>query len=379
MKLTVQVKLLPTGEQSASLKTTMETANAAADRLSELAWNAGEFRRFPLHKLGYRILRDEFPLSSQVVCLLTAKVADAYKLDRAVQRRFRPHGSIAYDLRILSVNVAALTVSIWTVDGRRKMPFVCGAREIALLAYPRGEADLILRGKEWYLNITVDVPEEKEIEAVDVLGIDLGIMEIAHDSDGKNYSGSTLNKVRHRNRSLRRKLQKKGTKSAKRLLKKRARREANFARNTNHVISKSIVQTAKRTNRAIAIEDLNGIRPRVRARRRQRASLHSWAFAQLGSFLEYKAKLAGVPLVRIDPRNTSRRCGMCGHTEKANRKSQSVFSCKLCGYTTNADWNGAGNIRLKGLELLGAGASDSHTRRAVGSSADISPSAILAL
>ena len=379
MKLTVQVKLLPTGEQSASLKTTMETANAAADRLSELAWNAGEFRRFPLHKLGYRILRDEFPLSSQVVCLLTAKVADAYKLDRAVQRRFRPHGSIAYDLRILSVNVAALTVSIWTVDGRRKMPFVCGAREIALLAYPRGEADLILRGKEWYLNITVDVPEEKEIEAVDILGIDLGIMEIAHDSDGKNYSGSTLNKVRHRNRSLRRKLQKKGTKSAKRLLKKRARREANFARNTNHVISKSIVQTAKRTNRAIAIEDLNGIRPRVRARRRQRASLHSWAFAQLGSFLEYKAKLAGVPLVRIDPRNTSRRCGMCGHTEKANRKSQSVFSCKACGYTTNADFNGAGNIRLKGLALLGAGASNTHTWSDPGNRAGTIASAIPAL
>ena len=379
MKLTVQVKLLPTGEQSASLKTTMETANAAADRLSELAWNAGEFRRFPLHKLGYRTLRDEFPLSSQVVCLLTAKVADAYKLDRAIQRRFRPHGSIAYDLRILSVNIAALTVNIWTVNGRQKMPFVCGAREIVLLAYPRGESDLILRGKEWYLNITVEVPEEKEIEAMDVLGIDLGIVEIAHDSDGRNYSGSTLNKVRHRNRSLRRKLQKKGTKSAKRLLKKRAKREANFARNTNHVISKSIVQTAKRTNRAIAIEELNGIRPRIRAKRRQRASLHSWAFAQLGSFLEYKAKLAGVPLVRIDPRNTSRRCGKCGHTEKANRKSQSVFSCKACGYTTNADFNGAGNIRLKGLELLGAGASNTHTRSDPGNRAGTIASAIPAL
>ena len=379
MKLTVQVKLLPAVEQAASLKTTMETANAAADRLSELAWNAGEFRRFPLHKLGYRTLRDEFPLSSQVVCLLTAKVADAYKLDRAVQRRFRPHGSIAYDLRILSINVTALTVNIWTVNGRQKMPFVCGAREIALLAYPRGESDLILRGKEWYLNITVEVPEEKEIEAVDVLGIDLGIVEIAHDSDGRNYSGSTLNKVRHRNRSLRRKLQKKGTKSAKRLLKKRARREANFARNTNHVISKSIVQTAKRTNRAIAIEELNGIRPRIRAKRRQRASLHSWAFAQLGSFLEYKAKLAGVPLVRIDPRNTSRRCGKCGHTEKANRKSQSVFSCKACGYTTKADFNGAVNIRLKGLALLGAGASNTHTRSDPGNRAETIASAIPAL
>ena len=376
MKLTLQVKLLPTAEQSTSLRKTMEAANAAADRLSQLAWDAGEFRRFPLHKIGYRILRNEFPLSSQVVCLLTAKVADAYKLDRDVQRRFRPHGSIAYDARILSVNVATMGVSIWTVDGRQKMSFACGPKEIALLAYPRGEADLILRGKEWYLSITVEVPEEKEVEAVDALGVDLGIVEIAVDSDGKKYSGSTLNKVRHRNRSLRRKLQKKGTKSARRLLKKRTKREANFARDTNHVISKSIVRTAKRTNRAIAIEELGGIRSRVRARRRQRTKLHSWAFAQLGFFLAYKAKLFGVPLVKIDPRNTSRRCGMCGHTEKANRKSQSVFSCKSCGYTVNADENGAGNIRLKGLVSLGAGASNTRTRSDSGNLARTIASAI---
>jgi transposase len=66
--------------------------------------------------------------------------------------------------------------------------------------------------------------------------------------------------------------------------------------------------------------------------------------------------------VKIDPRDTSRRCGKCGHTEKNNRKTQSVFLCKKCGYTANADYNGAGNIRLKGLELLGTGVSTTPTR-----------------
>ena len=101
--------------------------------------------------------------------------------------------------------------------------------------------------------------------------------------------------------------------------------------------------------------------------------------AQLKALDDAVAKLAGVPLVRIDPRNTSRRCGMCGHTEKANRKSQSVFSCKACGYTTNADFNGAGNIRLKGLALLGAGASNTHTRSDLGNRAETIASAIPAL
>lgn len=355
MKLTVQIKLLPSDEQSKALRLTLETANRAADRLSLLAWESKEFRRFPLHKSHYRKIRDEFPLSAQVVCLLTAKVADAYKPDREVRRVFRKHGSIAYDSRILAFKMPESAVSIWTVPGRAKIPFVCGAKQRALLAYPKGETDLILRKGKWFLNVTVEVPEDKEIEATDVLGIDMGLVEIAFDSDGRNYSGAKLNKIRHRNRSLRRKLQKKGTKSAKRLLAKRNRCEGLFAKDTNHCISKSIVQTAKRTNRVVAIEDLAGIRLRIRARKRQRTRLHSWAFGELGRFLDYKCKRAGIPLLRVDPRHTSQRCGKCGHTEKTNRKSQSLFCCKKCGHTTNADWNGAGNIRLKGLELLGTG------------------------
>ena len=339
-----------------ALRDTLETVNNAANRLSQLAWDLKEFRRYPMHKLFYRQIRDEFPLSAQIVCLLNAKVVDAYKLDKKVQRVFRKHGCIAYDARILSLNLPASTVSIWTLEGRAKMPFVCGEKQRALLAYPRGESDLILRKGKWFLNITVDIPEDKEIEAIDCLGVDMGIVEIAFDSDGVSYSGSKLNKIRNRNRALRAKLQRKGTKSARRLLKKRNRRESLFARDTNHVISKRIVQTAKRTNRAIAIEDLGGIRSRIRARKRERTKLHGWAFAQLGELISYKARMAGIPLLRIDPAFTSQRCCKCGHTAKANRQTQSEFVCKSCGHTDNADRNGAGNIRLKGLALLGTGA-----------------------
>ncbi len=287
---------------------------------------------------------------------MIAKISDAYKTGKVSQRLFRKYGSIAYDSRILSFNIPQSTVSIWTLEGRAKMSFVCGDKQRILLAYPRGESDLILRDKKWFLNVTIEVPEDREIEACDCLGVDMGIVELAYDSDGTNYSGSAVNKIRNRNQALRRKLQRKGTKSAKRLLQKRRRKESRFCRNENHIISKRIVQTAKRTNRAIAIEDLKGIRERVRARKRERTLLHSWSFAQLGSFIAYKALRAGIPLIFIDPRNTSKRCNQCGHTEKANRKSQSEFVCKACGHATNADRNGAKNIRLKGLDFLCAGA-----------------------
>ena len=356
MKLTVQVKLLPDPAQAGALVKTLEAVNSACDEASEFAWGNKEFRRFPLHKALYHRLRESCKLSAQVICLLFAKVADAYKLDKKCQRTFRKHGSIAFDSRILSFKLPESTVSIWTVEGRQKMPFVCGDKQRELLAFPRGEADLVLRKGKWFLSITVEIPEEKEHAAVDCLGVDLGIVEIAADSDGNRYSGSMLNKVRQRNLSLRRKLQRKGTKSAKRLLKKRSKREANFARNTNHVISRRIVSLAKHTNRAIAIEDLAGIRTRIRARKRERTKLHSWSFAQLGELISYKAKLAGVAILRIDPRYTSQQCSKCGHTEKANRKSRNLFVCRSCGHTQHADENGASNIRLRGLALLSTGA-----------------------
>ena len=136
------------------------------------------------------------------------------------------------------------------------------------------------------------------------LGIDLGIANIAVDSDGSVYQGKTVKNVRYRHRQLRQKLQAKGTKSTRRRLRKLSGKERKFATWTNHNISKSIVAKAKDTGRGIAMEELGGIRDRVTARKPQRATLHSWSFAQLRTFIEYKAKLNGVAVVAVDPRNT---------------------------------------------------------------------------
>jgi putative transposase len=81
----------------------------------------------------------------------------------------------------------------------------------------------------------------------------------------------------------------------------------------------------------------------------QRNRLGGWGFAQLGAFLLYKATLAGIPVLKVDPRNTSRMCSVCGHTEKANRKTQSAFLCLHCGHSENADLNAARNIRAKAI------------------------------
>jgi IS605 OrfB family transposase len=120
----------------------------------------------------------------------------------------------------------------------------------------------------------------------------------------------------------------------------------------NHTISKRIVADAQRTQRAIVLEDLTGIRERIRVRRRQRATHASWSFHQLRQFIEYKAQRAGVRVILVDPRNTSRTCPACGHCEKANRQSQERFLCVRCGFAGHADHIAAQNLREMGRAAL---------------------------
>lgn len=340
MKLTAKVKLAPTLDQAKSLLYTLSAANECCDWISEQAWKAKTFAQYPLQRLVYRECRSRFGLTAQAVVLCVAKVADSYKLDRNTMRTFRPTGAIAYDLRILRWHVSEQTVSIWSIAGRLRVPFLAGDPQLKLLGHQKGESDLIFRDGVFYLAATCDVSEPERC-ANGFLGVDLGIANIAADSDGNRYSGSELKSVRHRQRRLRAKLQKKHTTSANRRLKKLAGKAQRFAHHVNHVISKQIVASAKGTGRGIAIEELGGIRGRVKVGRKQRAILHSWAFFQLRSFLEYKSALAGVELIAVDPRNSSRECSRCQHICKSNRPNQSTFRCQSCGFADHADSNAA--------------------------------------
>jgi putative transposase len=241
--------------------------------------------------------------------------------------------------------------------GRAIVPLIYGEYQKQRFDRIKGQADLVYRMGKFYLYCTVEIPDTAPVEPTDFLGIDLGVVNIATDSDGKRYSGSELKSVRFRHRRLRAKLQKKQTRSAKRRLKTLSGKERRFAAWVNHNISKQIVAEAERSGRGLKLEDLSGIRGRVKAGRKQRAVLHSWAFSQLLLFLRYKAALAGITLITIDPRNTSRECAQCGHIAKENRKTQDKFRCVSCGHETHADFNAArvisGRAAVSGPNVAG--------------------------
>jgi transposase len=184
-------------------------------------------------------------LSAQTACLTVRKVADAYKLDKKTERTFRPLGSVAYDDRILAWNIGKNAVSIWTLDGRQTIPFVCGERQLSALGGQRGESDLIFRNGQFYLLATCDVDEQPQQQPTDALGVDLGVTNIAVDRDGEIHQANQVSNVRFRHRRLRAKLQSKGTKSTRRRLKNSPAKNVALPRGQTTISANALSQRPK--------------------------------------------------------------------------------------------------------------------------------------
>ncbi|MEU9363286.1 transposase [Streptomyces avermitilis] len=371
MELVVRAKLLPTTVQAVALEATLHACNEAATWAAEVAFEKDARRPLTLRKHTYTQIRERWGLGAQAAQHAVKKTCDAYTTLRANLRNgrygrpgstrharasgkpvvFRPEAAQPYDDRMLSWQHTENTVSIWTTTGRMKgVKFTGQAEQLEVLAAHRqGESDLVRQGGKWFLIATCEIPEATlNARPVGFIGVDLGIENIAATSDGVRHSGRQINRKRANDRRQRSKLQKKNTKSAKRRAKKRAGKEARRNKDVNHKISKRIVAEAERTGRGIALEELTGIRERARLRKPQRVTLHSWPFAQLGVFIAYKARRAGVPVVYVDPACTSQECSQCHHTARNNRPDQARFACRSCGFVEHADHNSSHNIAHRG-------------------------------
>lgn len=351
MKLTLKIKLLPTDKQANLLLDTIKEANTVCNSISNVAWAKRIFNNFKLHHEVYHSYKAAFKLSSQILIRCIAKVADAYKLDKKTKREFRPLGSIGYDSRIMTYKPNDI-VSLWVIGGRIKIPFICHNRKY--LPYIKGEADLVYKKGKFYLFQTVDIPDEDIKDVEEFIGVDFGQTDIAVLPDGTNYNSDQLKKVRKKYSKVRASVQAKGTKGAKKLLKRLSGRERRFVSINNHTISKQIVAKAKEQKNGIAIEDLSNIRKTAKVKSKaQKTELNRWSFYQLRKFLVYKSLLNGVKLVVIPPAYTSQTCSVCqhiGNKENSFRKGKK-FACTNCGHVADADINAAHNIAAWGVAV----------------------------
>jgi predicted transposase len=221
MKTTLQVKLLPSQEQHTALKETMHAFNAACTWIAAYAFAHRCASKFQLQKALYYEVRQRFGLSAQLAIRAIAKTVEAYKRDKAQQVQFRPDGAVVYDERIMAFH-GLEEVSLTTLKGRTVVAMQMGDYQRVQFHRARGQADLVLRQDTFFLLVTLDTPEEPPMVPERFLGVDLGIVTLAMDSDAHPYTGKAVEQVRQRCTTHRQTFQARGTKKTRRLLKRLA-------------------------------------------------------------------------------------------------------------------------------------------------------------
>ena len=334
--------------------------NAASTWVAQMCWDEGLTNPNIAHHRVYGETRERFGLGAQLAICARMKAVEAIKAVKARRRdicpKFGLRSSVRYDSRSYTL-MGQERVSLSTLAGRVTCQLVLGNCQVGMLRDPSweiGGADLVWRRGVYYLHVrqSQEIRDPAPTPPADgVLGVDLGIVNLATDTAGQHFTGQKIHQVRTRFHLRRQRLQKCGTRNAKRRIRRMGRREARFQKDTNHCISKQLVQKAVVARKALALEDLSGIRERTTVRRVNRYERHSWAFFQLRQYITYKAAWAGVSVFLVDPRDTSRTCPRCGYCSKDNRKSQALFACtnsaQQCGFSGNADHVGAINVAAR--------------------------------
>ncbi len=250
-------------------------------------------------------------------------------------------------------------VSLATVDGRIEVEYVLldddrdtpHSRYLDNDDYEVTGAELHHRGSEWVLHLRTkaemetDTPEQATTEHSTVLGVDLGVNQLAVTSTGVFWSGHEFDHWRREYGKRRASLQQCGSRHAHENIQAVGRKETGRFKMMLHRIGNGIIaEAAENGCTVIAFEELTGIRDRLPG-----ASWgHERAFDRLYEYVEYKSEPRGIAVEQVDPENTSRRCSTCGFTHLDNRDGEE-FECLKCGYENHADYNAAKNIGLRYL------------------------------
>jgi putative transposase len=388
MDRTVRIQLHPTPDQAKALDETIAQFTQAFNQVCAYGWEHQEKNGVRLHHETYRDTKVSCPglvsdLLIQARVKATETLTSAFtwkkkheasyirKVEKAKEKgypvpQFKPvkcptseHCPVRYNIHTYTLDWKKQSARMSTTSGKMSIPFTVPRFSAKYQGHGIATADLVYRNGKYWLHVVVKVPEPDIPPTEEVIGVDLGLNRPAVTSEYRFLGNRQWKETDRKYFRIRRKLQSKGSKSAKRHLKKLSKRQARFHRDCDHVLSKRIVQNTP-SGATIVLENLKDIRENSKIGRGKKDKnvetkrrLHSWTFAQFYGFITYKAQERGIQVVKIDPRHTSQTCSQCGHQHRSNRKSQSLFLCKNCGYCLNADLNASINIKQKYLASLG--------------------------
>jgi putative transposase len=356
MQRTIRLEITPSPAQAALLAETSRQFTAVFNAVCAVGWEQKITNGVKLHHATYYPLRSVYlELPSNLLVQARMKATEAVKSAFVLQKKGRTVGTPfadacppRYNVHTYKIDWESQTVRMSTTSGRHTIRFITPRYSAKYAGYPVDTADLIFRHGRWWLHVVVTVPAPEIAPTDQIVGVDLGIVRPAVTSNNRFLGQPRWKAIEGRLFHLKRALQKKGTKSAKRHLKRVRGKQARFRRDCDHGLSKQIVGAAA-PGATIVLENLTDIRKRTRVRTqtRTRRRIHAWSFAQLKSFIQYKAEEQGCTVVAVDPRHTSQACSRCGHTARNNRRSRGRFVCRACGFELHADLNAARNIAAK--------------------------------
>jgi putative transposase len=372
------------------LRQTQLAYRDALNYVSTYAFEHGKMsNKIRLQDGTYRQIRARFKIPAQMACSIPRQVGATYKTlwtkvkknaaqRKAGQTKKRYKGldgapkyvspTLTYQLGHDYSFKTDHRVSILTLFGRVVLPYTGYHDHMAQIAQGAsiGTAQLCYDKpkKQFYLLValSVEVADPAPQTLTSIVGVDVGVRYLAVTSDTTGqasfHPGNRIVAQANHDARLRKRLQRKGTRSATRRLVVIAGRERRLKADANHVVSKRIVD--QHPHSLIGLEDLTDIRERTRRRkhgkraspkqRKANAAYSKWAFAELHGMIAYKAARAGSMTIKVDAHYTSKACPMCGHTADANRPNKGLsFVCQVCHYTLHADLVGARNITMRTL------------------------------
>ncbi len=331
-----KVKIVATPEVVATVK----AYGKALQFCVNIAWESGIKNNVKLHYVVYRELREAYKLPAQLAVACIKQACGIVKRAKSIPVVKR--ASVGYNFP-RSASLKGDVLSIVMLNGRQKFVIKVPTCYVAYFAdWKLAESLLRIdkKGRCFFLfSFSKEVFVVNSVSQKRVLGVDLGVNNLAVTSDGRFYHSPKVKQVKRKFKHLRSVLQAKGTRSAKRLLRKLSGREQRFMAWVNHNVSKSIVSDFD--GGKVVLENLKGIRKANRGKR-MNSWISNWSFFQLQSFIQYKAERIGVEVVRVKPAFTSKLCHKCG---LLGSRFQGCFSCSHCGLSSySADLNAARNL-----------------------------------
>jgi IS605 OrfB family transposase len=353
--LALACKLQPTPEQVTKIEATLKAFADACDYANQNVKPTILNKRV-IQALAYDQLRSQFGLSANLAIRACGRVAanrKTAKLKGREVKAFKPT-SADYDARIFAFREKDWTVSLTLVGGREHIKLALGNYQTGKLSGRTPTSAQLCKHRDglYYLHIQLTNTAPEPTKSGKVIGVDFGRRDIAVTSNEDKWDGKQIKDARDKFSKVRSSLQAKGTKGAKRALKRLSGRERKYQSWLNHTISRAIIRDALSSNAAIAIENLTGIRERTNSKPRnktERRRSNNWAFYQLRQFLEYKGIQSGIEVFAVPPAYTSQTCHQCLHI---GLRSDKVFRCGNCSWHGDADLNAANVISLLGGSVI---------------------------